>query len=203
MLDVWPDVFAYGILLVPKDLNPGERRPVVVCQHGLEGRPRDVADPAVDNAYYHHFAARLAEEGFVTFAPQNPYIGHDRFRLIQRKAHPLKLSLFSFILGQHQRILEWLGGLPFVDREPHRLLRTVVRRQDGGARAAAARRLRAFHLFRRLQRMGLEDHQRRFALQLYGHAGVRHAGVRLRQHGQLLRPGEPHGAAALHGRARA
>jgi dienelactone hydrolase len=115
MLDVWPDVFAYGILLVPKDIRAGEHRPVVVCQHGLEGRPRDVADPSIDNAYYHRFAVRLAEEGFVTFAPQNPYIGEDRFRLIQRKAHPLKLSLFSFILGQHQRILEWLGGLPFVD----------------------------------------------------------------------------------------
>ena len=25
-LDVYPDVFAYGILLVPKDLKPGERR---------------------------------------------------------------------------------------------------------------------------------------------------------------------------------
>src|ERR1700683_4044272 len=52
---------------------------------------------------------------FVTFSPQNPYIGDDRFRLIQRKAHPLKLALFSFILGQHQRILEWLSDLPFVD----------------------------------------------------------------------------------------
>jgi hypothetical protein len=117
MLDVWPGVFAYGTLLVPKGIRPGERRPVVVCQHGLEGRPRDVADPKIDSAYYHQFAVRLAEEGFVTFAPQNPYIGEDRFRLIQRKGHPLKLSLFSFILGQHQRILEWLGGLPFVDRE--------------------------------------------------------------------------------------
>ena len=38
-LDVWRDVFAYGVLLVPKDLKPGERRPGVVCQHGLEGRP--------------------------------------------------------------------------------------------------------------------------------------------------------------------
>ncbi len=114
-LDVWPDVFAYGILLVPKDLRPGEHRPVVVCQHGLEGRPRDVADPDIDNPAYHRYAVRLAEEGFVTFAPQNPYLGKDRFRLIQRKAHPLKLSLFSFILGQHQRILEWLSGLPFVD----------------------------------------------------------------------------------------
>jgi hypothetical protein len=30
---------------VPKDLKPGERRPVIVCQHGLEGVPEDtVAD---------------------------------------------------------------------------------------------------------------------------------------------------------------
>jgi dienelactone hydrolase len=117
MLDVWPGIFAYGILVVPKDIQPGERRPVVVCQHGLEGYAREVADPKIDSSYYHRFAVRLAEEGFVTFAPQNPYIGEDRFRLIQRQGHPLKLSLFSFILGQHQRLLEWLGSLPFVDRE--------------------------------------------------------------------------------------
>ncbi len=114
-LDVWPDVFAYGLLLVPKDIKSGERRPVVVCQHGLEGRPVDVADPNFESPYYHRYAVRLAEEGFVTFAPQNPYIGEDRFRIIQRKGHPLKLALFSFILGQHQRILEWLGAQPFVD----------------------------------------------------------------------------------------
>jgi predicted peptidase len=117
MLDVWPGIFAYGVLLVPKDIRRGQRRPVVVCQHGLEGHARDVADPKVDSPYYHRFAVRLAEQGFVTFAPQNPYIGQDRFRLIQRQGHPLKLSLFSFILGQHQRLLEWLGSLPFVDRE--------------------------------------------------------------------------------------
>jgi dienelactone hydrolase len=115
MLDVWPDVFAYGILLLPKDLKPGERRPVVVCQHGLEGRPSDVADPKLDAPAYHRYAARLADEGFITFAPQNPYIGKDRFRLIQRKAHPLKLALFSFILGQHERLLEWLQQQPYVD----------------------------------------------------------------------------------------
>ena len=38
-LPLWPDVFAYGVLLVPKDLKPGERRPVVVTQHGRAGRP--------------------------------------------------------------------------------------------------------------------------------------------------------------------
>ncbi len=117
VLDVCPDMFAYGILLAPADIREGERRPVVVCQHGLEGRPQDVADPSVENPSYHRFACQLAERGFVTYAPQNPYIGEDRFRVLQRKANPLKLSLFSFITRQHARTLEWLAGLPFVDRE--------------------------------------------------------------------------------------
>lgn len=117
MLDVWPDVFAYGILVVPKDLKPGDKRPVVVCQHGLEGRPNGAADPRAPDAYMHHFAVKLAEEGFVTYAPQNPYIGEDRFRVIQRLGHPLKLALFSFIIGQHARTLDWLAEQPFVDPE--------------------------------------------------------------------------------------
>lgn len=117
VLDVWEDVFAYGVLLVPKGLRPGERRPVVVAQHGLEGRPTDLADPDIDHRAYHRYGARLAEEGFVVYAPQNPYIGGDRFRQIWRKAHPLKLSLYSFIVGQHQQTLAWLKSLPFVDGE--------------------------------------------------------------------------------------
>ena len=115
VLPVWPDVFAYGILLVPKDLQPGECRPVVVCQHGLEGRPQEVVDPASDSRHYHRFGARLADRGFIVFAPQNPYIGRDKFRVLQRKANPIKKSLFSVIIGQHQRILEWLKTLPYVD----------------------------------------------------------------------------------------
>jgi len=117
MLDVFPDVFAYGILLVPKDIKPGERRPVVVCQHGLEGKPRDVADPKIDSHYYHRFACQLADQGFVTYAPQNPYVGGDRFRVLQRKANPLKKTLFSVIVPQHQQTVDWLATLPFVDPE--------------------------------------------------------------------------------------
>jgi dienelactone hydrolase len=114
MLDVWPDVFAYGVLLLPKDVQPGERRPVVVCQHGLEGRPEVVVDPRI-TGLYNSFGARLADRGFVVFAPQNPYIGGNDFRILQRKANPLKKSLFSVITGQHERILEWLANQPFVD----------------------------------------------------------------------------------------
>jgi len=47
--------------------------------------------------------------------PHNPYRGGDRFRVLQRKANPLGLSLFSVIIAQHDRILDWLSGLPFVD----------------------------------------------------------------------------------------
>jgi hypothetical protein len=115
VLDVFPDVFAYGILLVPKGLSPGEQRPVVVCQHGLEGRPQDVADPKVNNPAYNQFACRLAERGFITYAPQNPYIFTDRFRTLQRKSNPLRKTLFSTIVPQHEQTVAWLSSLPMVD----------------------------------------------------------------------------------------
>jgi dienelactone hydrolase len=115
VLDLYDGVFCYGILLVPNDIKPGERRPVVVCQHGLEGKPTDVVNPKVKTHYYNSFGAQLADLGFVVFAPQNPYIGHDAFRVLQRKANPLGLGIYSFIVRQHERILDWLVTLPFVD----------------------------------------------------------------------------------------
>jgi hypothetical protein len=114
VLDVWPDVFAYGILLVPKDIARRERRPVVVCQHGLEGTAQKPVVRGMSDAYQ-AFGAQLADRGFVVYCPQNPYIGGDKFRVLQRKANPLKKSLFAVIVRQHERTLEWLGGLPFVD----------------------------------------------------------------------------------------
>ena len=115
VMDVFPDVIAFGILLLPKDLKDGEKRPVVVCQHGLEGRPRDVADPSIENPAYHKFAVQLAERGFITFSPQNLYIFQDRFRTLQRKANPLGKTLFSIMVPQHQQITDWLKTLPSVD----------------------------------------------------------------------------------------
>ena len=115
VLDVLPDVFAWGVLLVPADLKPGEKRPVVVCQHGRNGLPKDVIEG--DQRAYHDFAARLADEGFIVFAPHNPYRGEDRYRWLSRKANGVKASLFSFILAQHEQILNWLESLSFVDGE--------------------------------------------------------------------------------------
>lgn len=113
VLDVFEDVIAYGILCLPDNIQPGEKRPVVVCQHGLEGRPQDIIQG--DHQAYHDFAAKLAERGFITFSPQNLYIFRDRFRTLQRKAYPLKKTLFSIITPQHQQIVNWLKTQPNVD----------------------------------------------------------------------------------------
>lgn len=113
VLDVWREVFAWGILLVPKDIKPGERRPVVVCQHGRQNVPEDVVEG--DVPFYHNFAARLADEGFIVFAPHNLYRGEDRYRWLCRKANGVKATLFSFIVSQHEQILRWLSTLPVVD----------------------------------------------------------------------------------------
>jgi cephalosporin-C deacetylase-like acetyl esterase len=115
-LDVFPNVIAYGLLTLPNNIAPGERRPVVVCQHGLEGRPQDTIGD-LKREYYAGFATDLAERGLITFAPQNPYIFFDRFRALQRKSNPLGKTLFSTIVPQHQQIVHWLQTLPQVDRD--------------------------------------------------------------------------------------
>lgn len=113
-LDVYPDLFATGILLIPKDIKPGEKRPVVVCQHGRASRPHELVEG--NFSYYNDAAAKLADQGFIVYAPQNPYRGEDRYRWLDRKANTLRKTLFSFIIAQHDQTLQWLGSLPFVDK---------------------------------------------------------------------------------------
>ncbi|MBL9213480.1 MAG: dienelactone hydrolase family protein [Opitutaceae bacterium] len=118
VLDVDGGLFAWGQLLVPKDLRPGERRPVVVCQHGLEGVPADVVDANPESRafkVYQGYATRLAERGFITYAPHNYYRGGNEFRHLQRLAHPVGKTLFAATTVQHQQHLRWLSSLPFVD----------------------------------------------------------------------------------------
>jgi dienelactone hydrolase len=118
VLDVFDhaDFFAYGILVVPKGLAEGQALPCVVCQHGLEGRPQDVIGEKSFN-YYQAFATKLAERGYVTFAPQHLYIFEDRFRELQFKANAIGKTLFSLMVPQHQQLVKWLGAQPFIDAE--------------------------------------------------------------------------------------
>jgi dienelactone hydrolase len=114
-LSVFPDVFAYGILLVPKGLQSGEQLPVVVCQGGLDSLATDVTDPSEESAIYNSYGAQLADRGYVVFSPQAPLVGDDTFRQLQRLANPLGLSLYSFIIAQNQQILAFLQSQSYVD----------------------------------------------------------------------------------------
>ena len=115
VLDVFPDIIAYGVLLLPRDLKPDSKRPCVVFQHGLEGRPKDVIEG--DHPAYHDVAVQLVKQGYVVFAPQNPYLFGDRFRTLQRKSNLIGRTLFSTIVAQHEQIVSWLGSLPVVDEK--------------------------------------------------------------------------------------
>ena len=123
VLEVEPGLSAWGYLLIPRVAQG--RMPVVVCQHGLGGSPADITGLAgphrerpesTDVDPYHAFAARLADRGYVVFAPYltvpepqdrlvNPlvvdatYLGEQRSGLERRKLHA---------------IIDWLEMLPFV-----------------------------------------------------------------------------------------
>jgi dienelactone hydrolase len=114
-LDVFPGFEAWGILLLPQDLKAGEQRPVVVCQHGRDGVPRDCIDAG--KSAYNDFAARLAECGYITYSPHNLYRHEDRYRWLDRKANQIGATLFTFIVDSHRQHLDWLASLPQVDPE--------------------------------------------------------------------------------------
>jgi Dienelactone hydrolase family len=113
VLDVFKELFAWGVLLVPKDLKPGEKRPVVVCQHGRGGVPLDTVQG--DIPFYHNYARRLADQGYVVFSPHILFRNESQYRSLYRKANSVKVSLFSIVAAQQQQILAWLNSLPFVD----------------------------------------------------------------------------------------
>jgi dienelactone hydrolase len=116
--DVLPHVFAYGVLLVPNDIPAGEKRPVIVVQHGLHGRPQHMflQTGTREADVYRNLAATLAERGHIVYVPQNPYTGMNaEFRTIVRHGNPLGLSLYSFILAQYEKMLDVLALEPAAD----------------------------------------------------------------------------------------
>src|SRR5690606_16743092 len=75
VLDVFEDFVAPGVLLLPKDIKEGERRPVVVVQHGRNGVPEVMIK---GNTSYYDMAAKLADRGFVVYAPYGLFRGEDQ-----------------------------------------------------------------------------------------------------------------------------
>jgi dienelactone hydrolase len=117
---VYAGVHAYGILLVPKGIAQGERRPVVFTQHGLQGKPEDalgvIADPKAD-AYYDRFGWKLAKRGYVVFAPMiSVQTAADRSALA-RRSHLIGLTPQGMEVRKFGRVIDYLSSLSFVDPE--------------------------------------------------------------------------------------
>ncbi len=117
---VYEGVHAYGILLVPKNIKPGERRPAVFTQHGLGGKPEDalgVVENARADATYSKFGRELARRGYVVFAPMiSTQTSDDRNSLV-RRAHLVGLTPVGMEIQKAGRVLDYLETLPFVDKE--------------------------------------------------------------------------------------
>ena len=134
-LDVVPGVEVYGQLLVPRAVGGAvhEYLPAVVCQHGFGGAPKyvsGVGDHLESNDhYYHRFGQRLAERGYVVFAPYLTVpevrgaaaIVHraDLVNPLVRLAAPLGMMRTSIELAKLHRVVDFLQSLSFVD--PNRI----------------------------------------------------------------------------------
>ncbi|MGH9395480.1 MAG: prolyl oligopeptidase family serine peptidase [Terriglobia bacterium] len=132
-LDVMPGVQAYGQLLIPREVagHTDKRLPAMICQHGFDGAPKYVTGVGngleSNDHFYHRFGERLAERGYVVFAPyltvpedpDPPGIVHraDLINPLVRLAACLGMMRTSIELAKLHRIVDFLQSLPFVDAD--------------------------------------------------------------------------------------
>ena len=130
-LDVVPGVEVYGHLLIPRSVGGTlhERLPAIVCQHGFDGSPKYISGVGHDIEYadhfYHRVGERLAERGYVVFAPYltvpEVHTGSmivnraDLINPLVQMAASLGLMRTSIELAKLHRVVDFLQSLPFVD----------------------------------------------------------------------------------------
>jgi dienelactone hydrolase len=107
------DVQVYGLLLVPKK-KAARRLPAVICIHGMAGSPESVCGLAEKDDYHHRFGGRLAEHGFVVFAPLDINTARGR-SVLDRKAKMVGRRLQGLEQCKIKRVVDYLRQRPEVD----------------------------------------------------------------------------------------
>jgi len=117
LLDVTDGVEVYGNLLVPQGIRG--RVPAVICQHGLSGTPEMITGLGQSkDTPYHEFGRRLAERGYVVFAPLILHYHPVEWTNDQaRMADAVGAMRVAMAVAKTQRVLDFLQTLPFVDPE--------------------------------------------------------------------------------------
>ncbi len=113
-LGMLPDVRLFGYLLVPKGI--ASPRAAVVTQHGLGGAVQAVAGLLEQDDAYHQFGRRLAERGYVVFAPHCINTTPRRVRL-HNKAIVVGRRLMGLEIWREMKVIDYLQSLPEVDPE--------------------------------------------------------------------------------------
>ena len=106
------DVQVYGILLLPKQNNG--KRPAVIAIHGMQGSPESVCGLTEKEDYHRRFGARLAEHGFVVFAPLDINTADGR-QWLDRKAKMVGQRLQGLEQFKIMRVVDYLQQRPEVD----------------------------------------------------------------------------------------
>ena len=105
--DAFPGVLGTGLLAVPRNIPEGEKRPLIVLQHGHGGMPGSYAK---DGAY-RNLLSKLCERGFVVFAAHVPY------HFNAKRAFPVGATVYSFGVQQYHQAIRFLKTLDYVDAE--------------------------------------------------------------------------------------
>jgi len=126
MIDVCHGVELYGQLLIPRKIDGlpqtdgpfkfKERAAAVICQHGLNESPDAVTGlHQTKQTGDHEFGRRLAEHGYVVFAPlillQEPVKPMD---IKAGKSAPVGRTHLAMVVAKTQRAIDFLQTLPFV-----------------------------------------------------------------------------------------
>lgn len=128
-LDAAPGLEVYGQLLVPRSVvgRINTRLPAMICQHGFGQAPKYVSGMTTDLGGVQRFGQRLAERGYVVFAPYLtvPSVSRppdwvyraDLINPIVREAAAVGMMRTSIELAKLHRIVDFLQSLPFVNPE--------------------------------------------------------------------------------------
>lgn len=133
VLDVVEGVEAWGHLLVPRRLQG--RAPAVIAQHGGGGVPSDLTGVRVTrSSVYYEYGRRLAEDGYVVFAPfvavgnlplpdaedREEYLRRVMEEALNpkvRQAAAVGMMRTRIELEKLRTVVDFLQSLPFVDGE--------------------------------------------------------------------------------------
>jgi dienelactone hydrolase len=114
LLDVTGGVELYGHLLVPAGLRG--RAAAVIAQHGLSGTPQLISGLGQRrDTPYHEFGRRLAERGYVVFAPL--ILHHHPVKQVNDQvvlAEAAGMMRVAMVAAKTRRVVDFLQGLPFV-----------------------------------------------------------------------------------------